>query len=65
MWVDIRAGNALFMKVYMLIALIFAFLFCLYFGMRYVSWLEKKNIKQPLKDEVAQVYEQDDTPGSE
>ena len=52
------------MKVYMLIAFLLTFVFCYYFGKRFIPWLEKKNIRQPLKDEVAQVYKQDDVSDS-
>ena len=45
------------MLVKLLAALVLAFLAAAGFGKRYVPWLEKKNARQPLKAEVAKIYE--------
>lgn len=46
------------MTVYIIAAFLIAFLFSIIFGKRYISWLEKKGVWQPLKDEVAKIYDQ-------
>ena len=46
------------MVVYMFASFLMAFLFSSLFGKRYVSWLEKNGIRQPIKDEVAKIYDQ-------
>ena len=38
------------------LAFLLAFLASATFGKYYVPWLEKKNAKQPLKEEVARMY---------
>ena len=40
-------------------AALMAFLVSVLFGKRWVAWLEKKNARQPLKDEVARIYAAD------
>lgn len=44
------------MLMKMLGACLLAFLFSAVFGRKYIPWLEKKNARQPLKDEVAKIY---------
>lgn len=46
------------MTVYIIVAFLIAFLFSILFGKRHISWLEKKEVRQPLKDEVAKIYDQ-------
>lgn len=46
------------MMIKMIAAFLIAFLFSAVFGKYYISWLEKKNARQPLKDEVAQIYKE-------
>lgn len=46
------------MTVYIIATFLIAFLFSILFGKRYISWLEKKGIRQPLKDEVVKIYDQ-------
>ena len=40
-----------------LLACALAFLVSAIFGKFYIPWLKKKKLEQPLKDEVAQMYE--------
>lgn len=45
------------MAINMLFAFALDFLVSAIFGRFYIPWLKKKNLEQPLKDEVAQIYE--------
>ena len=38
-------------------ALLGAFLICVLIGKRFIPWLKKKDAIQPIKDEVATIYE--------
>ena len=44
------------MLIRMLASLLLAGLASAAFGKYYVPWLKKKNLAQPLKDEVARIY---------
>ena len=46
------------MTVKIIAAFLIAFLVSVLFGKHNVSWLEKREIRQPLKDEVAKIYDQ-------
>ena len=46
------------MALRILIAFLAAFLVSSVFGKYYIPWLEKKNARQPLKEEVAKIYEE-------
>ena len=48
------------MALTMLCSFLIAFLGCAVFGKYYIPWLEKKNARQPLKDEVAKIYAEKD-----
>ena len=45
------------MAVIMICALLAAFMICILFGKRFIPWLKKKDIVQPIKDEVASIYD--------
>ena len=53
------------MAVIMLFACMLAFLFAMIFGRRLIPWMKKKEIVQPIKKEVEEIYEDkdDDTDG--
>lgn len=46
------------MIVKILAAFFLTFLFSTVFGKYYIPWLEKRNVRQPLKDEVAKLYKE-------
>ena len=48
------------MVISMLIAALAAFLIAAAFGRLYVPWLRKRGASQPLKEEVARIYEEND-----
>ena len=48
-----------------LAALLLALLVSAGFGKPFVAWLEKKNARQPLKEEVARLYTEADAPGAD
>ena len=48
------------MLIQMLSAFLLAFLLCAVWGKKYVSLLKKRNVRQPLKAEVAQIYAEKD-----
>ncbi len=48
------------MAIQILIALLIAFFFSMFFGKKYISWIEKKGFIQPLKEEVKEkVYSEE------
>lgn len=50
------------MIIWMLSALIMAFVVSFVFGQQYIPWLKKHGFVQPIKDEVGQIiYNADDT----
>ncbi len=48
------------MVVEMIIAFVLAFLITIGFGKFYVPWLKRHKYSQPLKDEVSQIYTEED-----
>lgn len=53
------------MVIRILGAFLLALLFSAAFGKYYIPWLEKKNARQPLKDEVAQIYKEQSNDGND
>ena len=53
------------MVIKMLAAFLLAFLFSAAFGKYYIPWLEKRNSRQTLKDEVAQIYKDQSNDGND
>ena len=45
------------MMVILICALLVAFIICVKFGKRFIPWLRKKGIIQPIKDEVASIHD--------
>ena len=52
------------MSVIIIFAFLSAFVICILVGKRLIPWLKKKDVLQPLKDEVATIYDDqnDDSP---
>ena len=48
------------MVIRMLIAALASFLIAAAFGRFYVPWLKKRGASQPLKEEVARIYEENE-----
>ena len=44
--------------VYLVSAAILAFLISVVFGRRFVPWLDRKGVKQPVKVEVDRIYQE-------
>lgn len=45
------------MSVIIVFAFLSAFVICILVGKRLIPWLKKKDVLQPLKDEVATIYD--------
>lgn len=45
------------MTVILICALFFAFVICVRFGKRFIPWLKEKDSIQPIKEEVASIYD--------
>jgi len=53
------------MAVILICALLVAFVICIQFGKRFIPWLREKGIIQPIKDEVASIYNARDSGSAE
>ena len=49
----------------MIISALLAFLVAVAFGKYYIPWLKRRGATQPLKDEVAQIYQERNTDENE